>query len=149
VIRQPWLTPAVRELSRLNDNGIGFMALGAAVGASRGSLRLTLELPAVVAAAFGLNVLVKRVVRRERPAPGGHLISAPTSSSFPSSHAATAAAGAIAIGARAPALVPALAAGALAIAASRVYLGVHHVSDVVGGLALGGLAGGAYALAVR
>jgi undecaprenyl-diphosphatase len=149
VIRRPWLTPAVRGLSRLNDNGIGFMAIGAAVGVSRGSLRLTLELPAVVGSAFALNVLAKQVVRRERPAAGGHLISAPTSSSFPSSHAATAAAGAVAIGARAPGLVPALAAGALAIAASRVYLGVHHVSDVTGGLALGALTGGAYALAVR
>jgi membrane-associated phospholipid phosphatase len=35
------------------------------------------------------------------------------------------------------------------MAATRVYLGVHHASDVVGGLALGALTGGACALAVR
>jgi membrane-associated phospholipid phosphatase len=35
------------------------------------------------------------------------------------------------------------------MAATRVYLGVHHVSDVVGGLVLGGVTGGACALAVR
>jgi membrane-associated phospholipid phosphatase len=147
--RRPWLTPAVRGYSRLGNYGLGWAATGAVVGAARTSPRTAIELPAVVGIAFGLNVLVKRVVRRSRPPVGGHLIDAPTSSSFPSSHAATAGAGAIAIGLRAPALLPALIVAAVAMAATRVYLGVHHVSDVVGGLALGALTGGAYALVVR
>jgi membrane-associated phospholipid phosphatase len=149
MIHRSWLTPAVRGYSRLGNYGLGWAVAGAAVGVAKGSPRAAVELPAVVGAAFGLNVLVKQVVRRSRPAADGHLIAAPTSSSFPSSHAATAGAGAIAIGLDAPALLPALVVAAVAMAATRVYLGVHHASDVVGGLALGALTGGAYALVVR
>jgi membrane-associated phospholipid phosphatase len=151
-LRRPWLTPLVRGYSRLGDNGLGWMAAGALVGAARGSPRLALELPAVVLGAFGLNVAVKRAVRRSRPLSDGptpHLIASPKSSSFPSSHAATAAAGAVAIGARAPDLRLVVGTAAVAMAASRVYLGVHHGSDIAAGLALGALTGGAYALAVR
>jgi membrane-associated phospholipid phosphatase len=149
MIHRAWLTPAVRGYSRLGNYGLGWAAAGAIVGIAKGSPRLGVELPAVVGVAFGLNVVVKRVVRRSRPASDGHLIPAPTSSSFPSSHAATAGAGAIAIGLCAPALLPVLVVAAVSMAATRVYLGVHHVSDVVGGLVLGALTGGAYSLAVR
>jgi membrane-associated phospholipid phosphatase len=149
MIRRPWLTPAVRGYSRLGNYGLGWAAAGALVGIVNGSPRQVVGLPAAVGVAFGANVLVKRVVRRSRPAADGHLIAAPTSSSFPSSHAATSGAGAIAIGLSAPSLVPALVIAALGMAATRVYLGVHHVSDVVGGLVLGGVTGGACALAVR
>jgi membrane-associated phospholipid phosphatase len=148
-LRRPWLTPLVRGYSRLGNNGLGWIAAAAAVGAAKGSLRLALELPAVVLVAFGLNVAVKRAVRRSRPLSETHLIAAPGSSSFPSTHAATAAAGAVAIGAQAPALVPAVATAAVLMAASRVYLGVHHGSDIAAGLVLGAATGGAYALAVR
>lgn len=151
-LRRPWLTPLMRGYSRLGNYGLGWMAAGAAVGIGKGSTRLTVELPAVVLGAFGLNVAVKRAVGRSRPLADGsspHLISAPASSSFPSTHAATAAAGAVAIGAQAPGLVPVVATAAIAMAASRVYLGVHHGSDIAAGLVLGALTGGAYALAVR
>jgi undecaprenyl-diphosphatase len=151
-LRRPWLTPLVRGYSRLGNYGLGWIAAGAVVGAAKGSPRLALELPAVVLAAFGLNVVVKRAVGRSRPlsdAVAPHLISAPGSSSFPSTHAATAAAGAVAIGARDPGLVPVLVTAAVAMAATRVYLGVHHGSDIAAGLVLGAATGGAYALAVR
>jgi undecaprenyl-diphosphatase len=151
-LRRPWLTPLVRGYSRLGDNGLGWMAAGVAVGLAKGSPRLAVELPAVVLAAFGLNVAVKRVVGRTRPVSGGltpHLISSPRSSSFPSSHAATAAAGALAIAAGAPSLAPVAIAAALVMAGSRVYLGVHHGSDIAAGLLLGASAGAAYALALR
>jgi membrane-associated phospholipid phosphatase len=151
-MRRPWLTPIVRGYSRIGNYGLGWIAAGAGVGVAKGSPRLAVELPATVLAAFGLNVLVKRAVGRSRPPADGatpHLISAPTSSSFPSSHATTAAAGAIAIGAEVPALLPGLAVAALAMAASRVYLGVHHGSDVAAGLVLGAATGGSYALLVH
>jgi membrane-associated phospholipid phosphatase len=151
-LRRPWLTPLVRSYSRLGNYGLGWMAAGVAVGAAKGSPRLAAELPAVVLAAFGLNVAVKRAVGRSRPlsdAVTPHLINAPGSSSFPSTHAATAAAGAVAIGARDPALLPVVVTAAVAMAASRVYLGVHHGSDIAAGLVLGAATGGAYALAVR
>lgn len=151
-LRRPWLTPIVRGYSRLGNYGLGWMAAAAAVGVAKGSPRLAVELPAVVLGTFGLNVAVKRAVGRSRPSHGGptpHLISAPASSSFPSTHAATAAAGAVAIGARAPELIPIVGTAAVAMATSRVYLGVHHGSDIAAGLVLGALTGSAYALAVR
>ena len=45
-----------------------------------------------------------------------------------------------------PALWPLFATLAVLMAASRVYLAVHHVSDVVAGLAVGACAGAAFAL---
>jgi membrane-associated phospholipid phosphatase len=96
---------------------------------------------------LGQNLIantVKELVDRERP-PVPHL--APSSGfSFPSGHtaaaAATWAAVALVLGRGRPAAVKAwLAAGAavltVAVASSRVLLGVHWLSDVIGGAALG------------
>lgn len=104
---------------------------------------------AVVWLTLGLNYVIKRLVRRERPrARGGRapLIRPPASPSFPSSHAAMAAAGAVALSAYAPVVWPLFATLAILMAASRVYLVVHHVSDVVAGLAVGACTGVAFAL---
>ncbi|MET0832660.1 MAG: phosphatase PAP2 family protein, partial [Actinomycetota bacterium] len=87
---------------------------------------------------------VKQLVDRERP-PVPHLAPA-TGFSFPSGHtaaaAATWAAVALVVGRGRPLRVKAwLAAGAalitVAVAASRVLLGVHWLTDVIGGAALG------------
>lgn len=96
-------------------------------------------------AGFLTDTLLKLVIRRPRPL--NALIPLPASYSFPSGHALVAAATYLTIGllladrlrtARAKALCVAVCAViALAIAGSRVYLGVHYWSDVVGGLILG------------
>jgi membrane-associated phospholipid phosphatase len=63
-------------------------------------------------------------------------IAAPTQLSFPSAHAATSFAGARAFSrAGAPAAPLYALAGALAL--SRLYLGMHHPSDVLAGALLG------------
>lgn len=69
------------------------------------------------------------------------MIAAPSSSSFPSSHAAMSAAGALALGQAVPAARVPLRIAALAMAYSRVHLGVHHPSDVLAGYALGAVTG--------
>ena len=61
------------------------------------------------------------------------LVALPHSASFPSGHAATAFAAAVAVGALAPRLRPLLVAVAALVAISRVYLGVHFPSDVIWG----------------
>jgi undecaprenyl-diphosphatase len=104
-------------------------------------------------AAFVTDTLLKLVFHRARPA--GALIPLPQSYSFPSGHATVAAATYLTIGlllsdrlsgTRAKTLCVALCAViAIAIGGSRVYLGVHYLSDVVGGLVLGA----AWALAGR
>ena len=93
-----------------------------------------------VAVAFGLSsaasTTLKVLVDRERPQAGA-LIELPTTASFPSGHATTAFAAAVALAL----LVPRSGWWALPLAAliaySRVHLGVHFWEDVVAGAILG------------
>ena len=65
------------------------------------------------------------------------LIRTPSSSSFPSGHSATAAAGAITLSAIYPAFAPALVLSGFLVALSRIYLGVHYPFDVLAGVLIG------------
>lgn len=91
-----------------------------------------------------VNNVLKLIVDRERP-DVVHLVST-SSSSFPSGHSATAAAAwsafALVISRRQPRRIRAIAAGvaaviAFAVAASRALLGVHWLTDVLAGVAVG------------
>lgn len=96
--------------------------------------------------AIGLTALlvdgvVKPLVGRARPfvdRPDVVLIGdRPTTASFPSGHAALAATGAVALGRIWPAASLPIWGLALAVALSRIVLGVHFPLDVLGGLLLG------------
>ncbi|WP_165874061.1 phosphatase PAP2 family protein [Rubrobacter taiwanensis] len=65
------------------------------------------------------------------------LIRTPSSSSFPSGHSATAAAGAITLSILYPLWAPLFLPGGLIIAFSRIYLGVHYPLDVLAGALIG------------
>jgi undecaprenyl-diphosphatase len=90
-------------------------------------------------AAAGIVDLLKDVFDRPRPSlvdPDVHPL-VPGSAAMPSGHAAGAFAAAVAVGLVHPRLrLPLLVLAAL-IALSRVWLGVHYLSDVVVGAALG------------
>jgi undecaprenyl-diphosphatase len=90
---------------------------------------------------FVTNVVVKSVFQRLRPqrpidAPLLYGVRRPITSSFPSGHA-TAAFCAVTLLAHDSPAAPAWYALASLVAASRVYVRLHHASDVVAGAALG------------
>jgi membrane-associated phospholipid phosphatase len=95
-------------------------------------------------AAVGLNYAVKVAIGRERPLIEDHppLARAPSKLSFPSAHAASSLAAATAFGRVEPRTRLPLYTLAVAICASRPYLGMHYPSDVLAGAAFGTLIGG-------
>jgi membrane-associated phospholipid phosphatase len=133
---------AVRGFARLGEHGAIWLALGAAGTAlDRGRRGRWRRATVAVAGSYALNTAVKALVARPRPQledlPA--LMSTPTKLSFPSAHATTSFCAARAYSALLPA--PPLYALACAMAASRVYLGVHYPSDVLAGAALGSAVG--------
>jgi membrane-associated phospholipid phosphatase len=139
---QPPVERAIHTFSTAGEHAACWLALGA-LGAAVDAPRRERWQRAVggVVAAYVANVAVKQVARRPRPAFEDlpQLIATPTQLSFPSSHASSSFAAA-------RAYAPLIGAGvyplAAAMAASRVYLGVHYPSDILAGALLGTLVGG-------
>ena len=133
---------AEREMarfSRIGEYGAVWLALGAAGWALDRQRRPSwARAVGVVAGTYALNTALKLVIRRPRPELPGlpPLTSTPTRLSFPSAHAATSFAGAR-VYSRLGVPPDPLYMLAGALAASRVYLGVHYPSDVCAGALLG------------
>jgi membrane-associated phospholipid phosphatase len=142
---------ATARFSTLGEHGLVWLVLGAAGATFDRRRRARWQgATASVAFAYALNTLIKLLVRRRRPQLPGlpALTSTPTRLSFPSAHAATSFAGAHSYSRLGLPTAP-LYGLALALSASRVYLGVHYPSDVLGGAALGTLAARGFERAAR
>jgi undecaprenyl-diphosphatase len=141
----PWANRALPALSRSANHSHLWMVAGASMALSggRAGRRAALRgLGSVALASAVTNVVVKNWTRRPRPVLDlvphvRRLARQPWTTSFPSGHAASAAAFATGVALESRSL--GAAAGVLAggVAFSRVYTGVHYPGDVLAGAALG------------
>lgn len=130
-------------LSAAADHGMLWHAIGVGRAVARRDPREALRFSAALGAESALtNGVIKSLFRRVRPQehfehdePLPYGMRRPITSSFPSGHAATAFMCAGVLASRKTALGWFALAGL--VASSRVYVRMHHASDVVAGAALG------------
>ncbi|WP_308258064.1 bifunctional phosphatase PAP2/diacylglycerol kinase family protein [Pseudonocardia lacus] len=138
------LDPTMKALSTAANHSLLWFAIAAALAGRRGVTRKAAfrGALAIAGASTTANAIMKPLLPRRRPAaselPAYQTIdNPPTSSSFPSGHAASAAAFATALAMEKPRLGLAVAPLAASVAYSRVHVGVHWTSDVLVGAGLG------------
>lgn len=138
---RPGVLPTARAMSHFGEHSLGWLALSAAGALAQPRRRRAwLAAGAGAFAAHAAAVVIKRVVKRERPHHPAIAVNVATPSrlSFPSAHATSTTAAAILLG-RAlglpRGLLPALLVPPMAL--SRLVLGVHYPSDVAAGVAVG------------
>ena len=138
------LTAVMRAFTVAGTAGAlwGFLAAGAFLLTGLQPSHLLIPW-AAVAASWTVAEGAKYLFDRARPfiwdteiAP---LTKTPSSSSFPSGHSATAAAGALTLSVLYPPFAPAFVVAGALVVLSRVYLGVHFPFDVLAGVAIGTL----------
>ena len=149
-----WIRVWMLVASRAGDGWL-WWCCGLAVLASNDVARYEAILAAAVAVLVGTVIfkVLKRAVGRKRPcAIQPHCwatLLPPDQFSFPSGHSITAFAVAISLGAFYPPALPVLMFCASSVAVSRVVLGMHFLSDVIAGSALGAALGYAAAVILR
>jgi len=141
-VRSPALDRLFYAATELGDFALIWHLLGTARGLrSDRDAADTVRLSAILGVESVLvNGVVKSFFRRTRPAweqERAYKIRKPRSSSFPSGHASSAFTAAAVLGEGDPVLRPLYYAIGAIVATSRVYVKIHHASDVVGGVAAG------------
>jgi membrane-associated phospholipid phosphatase len=146
----PSLDEPLRRLSNAANGSRLWLAIAgvlAVFGGKRGRRAALEGVVAIGATSASINLVAKSFATRPRPDPADtprfatRDVQMPTSSSFPSGHAASAFAFAYVVGRHVPVLAIPVRLVAGAVAYSRVHLGVHYPGDVaVGSVAGSGIA---------
>ena len=142
-VRSPALDPVFFGLSSAADHGLLWLAIGSVEAAWRGDPDMALRLAVSMGVESALtNGPIKLCFRRVRPEhdslpdePLPYGMHRPITSSFPSGHAASAFTAAMLLS-DSP-LAPAYFLLAALVTTSRVYVKMHHTSDVLVGATLG------------
>ncbi len=144
--------PTLDRLMTLATDAGEFSSIWHASSIVRGVVRGRPDQVVALAIGIGAESLIvnqglKRIFRRRRPTVAGDprfTIRTPLTSSFPSGHASAAAFAAVTlIGWDGRKWAPLWGTMAAVVALSRPYVRIHHASDVVGGVVVGALMGGA------
>jgi len=135
---RPGVLPGARALSHFGEHSAGWIGvsiLGAVLQPQRRQVWLTAGAGTFLAHAAA--VVIKRVVKRQRPHHPSIAVNVATPSrlSFPSAHATSTTAAAILLGRASGLPLPWLLVPPMAL--SRLVLGVHYPSDVLTGVAVG------------
>jgi membrane-associated phospholipid phosphatase len=139
----PLLDDAMAWVSNAANNSKIWVGVATALAASggRGRSAAVRGLLAIGISSISINAVVKGLFPRQRPDRSstgkGADVRMPTSSSFPSGHAASAFAFATAASAELPQVSLPLYGLATVVGYSRVHTGVHYPSDVLTGAVLG------------
>lgn len=135
---RPGVLAGARALSQFGEHSLGWIVV-AAVGAVVSPRRRRAWLAAGAGAflAHATAVVIKRVVRRQRPHHPDIVVNVGTPSrlSFPSAHATSTTAAALLLVRPTGLPLPVLVVPPMAL--SRLVLGVHYPSDVLTGVAVG------------
>ncbi len=134
-----WVVAATTDIGSVF--GLAGMTAAVAMGIDR---HTAAEVAGAGSIGWVLGQATKPLAERQRPYETGLaalLVHPPAGSSWPSGHTAVASAVATVLAARGPATTT--VAGLLAgwVGVTRVYVGAHHPSDVVGGAGIGVLSG--------
>lgn len=141
-----WLRLWMIAATRCGDGGLWY-SMALVVALFGGERRFAALSASVLAGSVGVGLFMKlkRMIGRKRPcAVEPHCwaqLLPPDQFSFPSGHTITAFSVSVALSAFYPELRGLLFFCAGSIAASRILLGMHFLSDVIAGAALGGLLG--------
>ena len=143
--RNPLIAVAAIVVTYLNFQGLQWWLLGIVMWRTRGGRRglwVTLTIFSGMVLAWATAEILKEIVRRPRPflaIPDAlpAIIREPSSFSFPSGDAALAFGAAVAFGQCLPRFRPFALLLAVAVALSRVFVGVHYPLDVLGGAVVG------------
>lgn len=149
-----WVRWWMLSATRCGDGWL-WVAMGLVILLFGGTNRWEAVGAAAMAASTGIVVFksLKRVTGRTRPC---HIspncwatLLPPDKFSFPSGHTITAFSVAISLGLFYPSLMIGLLFCAISVAASRILLGMHFLTDILAGAVIGGLLGyAAFSLAV-